>query len=88
MSSLPRSQVRDLYSSFGSFFACLMSAVTTVRVMQIRRALPHPALRGIVRSFEERRLNFGTGSLYWPELALIGGILEHGAPMFSRARRH
>ena len=29
---LARSQVKDLYSSFGSFFACLMSAVTTVRV--------------------------------------------------------
>ncbi len=25
----PRSQVRDLYSSFGSFFACLISAETT-----------------------------------------------------------
>src|ERR1700722_17188441 len=32
VSSLPRSQVRDLCSFFGSFFACLMSAVTTVRV--------------------------------------------------------
>src|ERR1700692_605422 len=32
VSSLPRSQVRDLYSSFGSFFACLMSALTTVWV--------------------------------------------------------
>ena len=31
-SSLPRSQVMDLYSSVGSFFACLMSADTTVRV--------------------------------------------------------
>jgi hypothetical protein len=29
---LARSQVRDLYSSFGSFFACLMSALTTVWV--------------------------------------------------------
>jgi hypothetical protein len=29
---LARSQVRDLYSSFGSFFAWLMSAVTTVWV--------------------------------------------------------
>jgi hypothetical protein len=29
---LARSQVRDLYSSFGSFFASLMIAVTTVRV--------------------------------------------------------
>ena len=31
-SSLPRSQVRDLYSSFGSVFACLMCAETTVCV--------------------------------------------------------
>jgi hypothetical protein len=31
-SSVPRSQVRDLYSSFGSFFVCLMSALITVRV--------------------------------------------------------
>src|SRR5258707_9912882 len=28
-SSLPRSQVSDLYSSLGSFLACLMSADTT-----------------------------------------------------------
>jgi hypothetical protein len=32
VSSLPRSQVRDLYSSFGSLLACLMSAETTVCV--------------------------------------------------------
>jgi hypothetical protein len=31
-SSLPRSQVSDLYSSLGSFLACLMSADTTDRV--------------------------------------------------------
>src|ERR1700686_1443926 len=31
-SSLPRSQVRDLYSSVGSSFDCLMSADTTVCV--------------------------------------------------------
>jgi AraC-like DNA-binding protein len=35
-------------------------------MVEIRRALPHSALRGIVRSFEERRLNLGTGSLFWP----------------------
>ena len=29
-SSLPRSQVSDLYSSFGIVFACLISAETTV----------------------------------------------------------
>jgi hypothetical protein len=32
VSSLPPSPVRDLYSSYGSFFACLISAETTVRV--------------------------------------------------------
>lgn len=34
--------------------------------VEMRRALPHHALRGIVRSFEERRLNLGTSSLFWP----------------------
>src|SRR3979409_1045446 len=33
VSSFPRSQVRDLYSSFGSFFACLMSAERTIWVL-------------------------------------------------------
>lgn len=34
--------------------------------MEIRRALPRPELRGIVRSFEERRVSLGSASLYWP----------------------
>jgi len=34
--------------------------------VEIERASPHPALRGIVRSFEERRLNLGSASMIWP----------------------
>lgn len=34
--------------------------------MEIRRAFPHPELRTIIRSFEERRVNLGSGALYWP----------------------
>jgi hypothetical protein len=36
-SSLPRSQVTNLHSSFGSLLACLMSAETTVCVSFSRR---------------------------------------------------
>jgi AraC-like DNA-binding protein len=34
--------------------------------MEIIRIKPHPALGGIVRSFEERRSNLGTTVLTWP----------------------
>ncbi|MBR1124325.1 AraC family transcriptional regulator [Bradyrhizobium lablabi] len=34
--------------------------------MDVRRALPHPALRGIVRSFGERRASLGSAVLTWP----------------------
>jgi AraC-like DNA-binding protein len=34
--------------------------------MDVRCALPHPALRGIVRSFRERRGNLGSAVLTWP----------------------
>ena len=34
--------------------------------MDVRRALPHPALRGIVRSFGERRGSIGSAVLTWP----------------------
>ena len=34
--------------------------------MDVRRALPHPALRGIVRSFGERRASLGKAVLTWP----------------------
>jgi hypothetical protein len=34
--------------------------------MEFRRTLPHPALRGIVRSFGERRGNLGATELSWP----------------------
>jgi AraC-like DNA-binding protein len=44
--------------------------------MEIRRALPHPALRGIVRSFEERRLNLGMESLFWPVVPRPDQIID------------
>lgn len=34
--------------------------------MDVRRALPHPALRGIVRSFGERRAILGKSVITWP----------------------
>jgi AraC-like DNA-binding protein len=34
--------------------------------MDVRRTLPHPALRGIVRSFGERRASLGSAVLTWP----------------------
>jgi len=34
--------------------------------MDIRRAMPHPALRGVVQSFGERRGTLGTAVLTWP----------------------
>jgi AraC-like DNA-binding protein len=34
--------------------------------MEVRRAIPHPALRGVVRSFGERRASFGAAGLTWP----------------------
>jgi len=37
--------------------------------MDVRRALPHPLLRAVVRSFEERRLELGATTLTWPVAA-------------------
>jgi len=37
--------------------------------MDIRRASPHPRLRAVVRSFEERRLEPGAATLTWPVAA-------------------
>jgi AraC-like DNA-binding protein len=37
--------------------------------MDVRRALPHPLLRAVVRSFEERRLELGAATLTWPVAA-------------------
>src|SRR3978361_1222724 len=34
--------------------------------MDVRRALPHPALRAVVRSFEERRASLGATVMTWP----------------------
>jgi AraC-like DNA-binding protein len=34
--------------------------------MDVRRALPHPALRGVVRSFGERRGSLGSAVMSWP----------------------
>lgn len=37
--------------------------------MDIKRALPHPQLQGVVRSFEERRAELGNAVLTWPVAA-------------------
>jgi AraC-like DNA-binding protein len=34
--------------------------------MEIRRAVPHPGFRKIVRLFEERRVDLGSATLSWP----------------------
>jgi AraC-like DNA-binding protein len=34
--------------------------------MQIKRAVPHPVLRNVVRLFEERRVDLGSTILSWP----------------------
>jgi AraC-like DNA-binding protein len=44
--------------------------------MDIKRALPHPELRSVVRSFEERRADLGTVVLTWPVAARPHQILD------------
>ena len=44
--------------------------------MEIKRALPHPELRSVVRSFEERRANLGAAVLSWPVPARPHQILD------------
>jgi AraC-like DNA-binding protein len=44
--------------------------------MEIRRATPHPALRGVVRLFSERRASLGTASLSWPLSARPHQIID------------
>jgi hypothetical protein len=44
--------------------------------MDIRRALPHPELRSVVRSFEERRAELGSAVLTWPVAARPHQILN------------
>ncbi|MGY3527797.1 AraC-like DNA-binding protein [Bradyrhizobium sp. USDA 4452] len=44
--------------------------------MDIKRALPHPELRGVLRSFEERRMDLGSAVLAWPVAARPHQILD------------
>jgi AraC-like DNA-binding protein len=44
--------------------------------MYVRRAMPHPALRGVVQSFGERRGTLGTTVLTWPLTARPQQIID------------
>lgn len=44
--------------------------------MDVTRAMPHPALRGVVRSFEERRGTLGSAVLTWPLTARPHQIID------------
>src|ERR1700730_6540738 len=44
--------------------------------MDIKRALPSPGLRSVVRSFEERRADLGSAVLTWPVAARPHQILN------------
>ncbi|MCK1738777.1 helix-turn-helix transcriptional regulator [Bradyrhizobium sp. 138] len=44
--------------------------------MDVTRRMPHPALRGIIRSFEERRGTFGPEGLTWPLAARPHQIID------------
>jgi hypothetical protein len=44
--------------------------------MDVKRALPRPELRNVVRSFEERRANLGSAVLRWPVAARPHQILN------------
>ena len=44
--------------------------------MDIKRALPHPLCRSVVRSFEERRVELGSAVLSWPVAARPHQILN------------
>ena len=44
--------------------------------MDIKRALPRPELRSVVRSFEERRAELGSAVLTWPVAARPHQILN------------
>lgn len=44
--------------------------------MDVRRAIPHPALRGVVRSFGERRASLGSAVLTWPLTARPHQIID------------
>jgi AraC-like DNA-binding protein len=44
--------------------------------VDLRRKAPHPALRGVLRSFEERRATLGSGLLTWPVAARPHQIID------------
>ena len=44
--------------------------------MDVRRAIPHPALRSLVRSFGERRGSLGSTVLSWPLTARPHQIID------------
>ena len=44
--------------------------------MEVRRTLPHPTLRGVVRSFSERRAALGATELSWPLTARPHQIID------------
>lgn len=44
--------------------------------MDVRRRIPHPTLRSIVRSFEERRATLGSEGLTWPLTARPHQIID------------
>ena len=44
--------------------------------MDVRRRAPHPALRSIIRSFEERRATLGSEGLTWPLTARPHQIID------------
>ena len=44
--------------------------------MDVRRAIPHPALRSVVRSFGERRGSLGSTELSWPLTARPHQIID------------
>jgi hypothetical protein len=44
--------------------------------MEIKRALPRSQLRGVVRSFQERRAELGSAMLTWPVAARPHQILN------------
>lgn len=44
--------------------------------MDVKRAIPHPALRGVVRSFGERRASLGSAVLTWPLTARPHQIID------------
>jgi AraC-like DNA-binding protein len=44
--------------------------------MDVKRKMPHPAIRSVVRSFEERHATLGPGGLTWPLAARPHQIID------------